>query len=1509
MRIRGRGAASWRTLLFVLSWTTTALAKDDGPTIKVSKFKHPPLNMNYFEDSDVVLFHDMSENNIYRSDDAGVSWGKVAGVPDGVAYTMTMHEFDNSRAFIITDRREHFKTTDRGKSWEKFDSGAQTSRYRDQILSFHAGDPDRVIFNGMDCAGIFCNEVATYTTNNFKEAKTLRGSTEGCWWAKSSDLFTTGKDDLDRQRVLCIGADSISPFKEDQRLFISDNFFEKIDGKVQQFEPNLDTNHGIQGVVNLAVVKKYLLVATTSINTDELSLFVTDDTLKWHRAMFPAAHGHKVNQGAYTVLEGTNYSIQVDVMNTRPSNPMGVMFTSNSNGTYFVENLEHTNRNEMGNVDFEKISGIQGIFLVNTVKNWEDVEKHGGSKKEVVTQITFDDGRTFHDIKAGDDRVHLHSVTHLDNVGRVFSSPAPGLVMGVGNTGSSLNAFKEGNLFVSDDAGASWKKALDGPHKYEFGDQGSLLVAVKDSKKDDVGEVSYSLDHGLNWKTAALPDGLKIKPEIITTTQDSTSLKFILVGSSGGDDYHVVALDFGGLQEKTCEDGDMEDWPARVDKDGKAICVMGHKQTYRRRKKDADCFLKKEFKDPVPKTEDCECSDADFECDYNFIRKDGECEKAGPIVAPDEACKNAGPDTTFKGSSGWRLIPGNTCKRKDGSQKDDPVDRKCSDVVNSPAPPASGDITATQHIFQDTKLNDFEIVYLERGDSSSDSDETVIARAVEYENDGSMRVEQRVYRTRDHGKKWDEILEKEEIRGIYPHQYFKNAVFFTTKSRKVWYTIDHAEHFHQFEAPSDPGSGNPLSFHPDQKDWLIWVGQKCEKVDGKEQCFKEASISRDRGDNWRTALRYVQKCEFTGRSTYKFRDMRQIVCLTHKREDNEPDNPKVIVSSNDFFEEDKQVRESNVKDFATMAEFIVVAAEDKEQKGLRALASLDGETYAAAHFPYNFEVSHQNAYTVLDSSTHAVNLFVATHLEKNQRQGSILKSNSNGTSYVMSAPNVNCDNNYFVDFEKIIGLEGVVLINSVKGKDKKGNKILRTEISHNDGSQWAYLPPPKADVNGKAYGCSSTYGDEKCALHLHHYTERLDKKKTFSAASVAGLMFGYGNIGSSLGPIEEADTFMTTDAGITWKSVKKGAWTWQYGDQGSIVVLVPRSTEDKDAKTKSISYTTNEGKDWKDFEFSKEEVTILDITSTRTGSSRNFLLWCSSSDGKTLSVNLDFTGLTDRPCVNPESGDSDYYLWSPTHPLQDNECLFGHVSKYLRKKTDRNCYNDHRIEHLYAISNCTCTRADYECDYNFELDPHKQCSLVPGKKPLSAEQYCKENPDAVSYYEPTGYRRIPLTTCVGGTELDKISEAHPCKGKEEEFEKLRGTSGVAIFFAVVIPIGIAAAVGWWVWRNYGSQFGQIRLGESSGFDNDAPWVKYPVIAVSAAVAVVAALPLLGSALWRTASSAYERVSGGSGGGSWLNGGGQRRFTTRDSFARGRGDYASVDDDEGELLGDDSDEEV
>lgn len=162
--------------------------------------------------------------------------------------------------------------------------------------------------------------------------------------------------------------------------------------------------------------------------------------------------------------------------------------------------------------------------------------------------------------------------------------------------------------------------------------------------------------------------------------------------------------------------------------------------------------------------------------------------------------------------------------------------------------------------------------------------------------------------------------------------------------------------------------------------------------------------------------------------------------------------------------------------------------------------------------------------------------------------------------------------------------------------------------------------------------------------------------------------------------------------------------------------------------------------------------------------------------------------------------------------------------------------------------------------------------------------------------------------------MDKIV-ARPCPGKEDDFKEKHGTSGFVIFLAVIIPFLVAAGVGYWVWTNWNQKgFGQIRLGEScksftspfyiynvltigiASFDSEAPYIKYPVLVLAGVVAVAQALPLLAASLWRSGSNLMGRGS-------------SRRFTTRDSFSRGRGDYAVVDEDEGELLGDDSDEEV
>lgn len=1484
---------------------------EDGPTIVATEFKDPPSSLSYFKDSNVILFQEAYGRTIWRSADGGTTWSKAEGIEHEKAVALVMHEYDPNRAYVLTASDTHWKTHDRGETWQTFSTGAYTSDFADSIgrwMKFHADDPDKILFTGMECEGL-CEELVMYTTNGFEDkAKALRRRTQACWWAKSSPLFTTGQDELDKQRILCIIRGGIFSPQSANRLLISDNFFAQgPDGIIQEFEPNLNGEGAVEGIVSIVEVKKYLLVAVTSRNTAEMALYVSGDTLKWHRAIFP--HDHPLLEASYTVLESTNYSVQIDVRSSRRmSKPMGTLLTSNSNGTYFTRNIEHTNRNMESYVDFEKVSDIQGIYLVNQVDNWKEVEEDQDEKK-IKTKITFDDGRTFELIKTGDDEIHLHSVTEISNVGPVFSSPAPGLIMGIGNHGSHLKGYWDSRLYISDDAGRTWIEGPEGPHKYEFGDQGSILLAVRDSKEADIKEIRYSLDHGKNWDTAKLPKDLSILPWALTTTQDSTSLKFLLTARKGSkaspNGFFVISIDFEGLHENTCKESDMEDWFARVDDDGKPSCVMGHTQKYHRRKKDAKCFIKQEFKDPVPEFTPCECTDADFECDFNFVRDGDECKPAGPVVVPEGACKADGSDETFMGSSGWRLIPGNECKRSGGDQKDKQKEWKCSDTKTPPNAPNSDEPGHTQWPFEGD-FDRFSKHYLERGESSSEGDETILA----WPYRASTGEVGDIFITHDHGKNWTKVKlpGKEGVQDIITHPYVKDMAFFLTKENKVFYTVDHGQHFDYFE-PRDPPDTSydramPLAFHPDQRDWLIWHGKKCHGND----CYLEASLSKDRGDNWQTIKRYVKKCEFTGSSAYKFRNTTQIVCLASKREDNESDNPLQLLYSDEFPRYEMSVALENVSNFATMAEFIVVATENTTDRSLNALASLNGRDYAPARFPYNIDVPHTNAYTVLESSTHAVNLFVVTEEQEKLRYGSILKSNSNGTSYVLSIAGVNCDDSYYVDFEKMLGLEGVVLVNTVANRDSDSEpKKLQTRISHNDGAEWGFLPPPERDLDGKPFSCQSKIGHASCALHVHGYTERVDARKTYSSESAIGIMFGIGNVGPFLGEAKDADTFMTTDAGLSWKMVKRGSWTWSFGDQGSIIVLAQRNT-----KTKSVSYSLDQGDTWKTYTFSEGDVVITDITTLRSGSSRNFLLWGHQGD-KLFTVNLDFSGLASETCKDDEDRNkSDYELWSPEHPLQSNHCLFGHKNYYLRKKKDRKCYNGGKLNHLYSVENCECTRQDFECDYNFELDKHGHCSLVEGLTPLDPVQVCKENPDEFEYYEPSGFRRIPLTTCSGGFEADKVLTPHPCPGHEEEFERKRGVSGVGLFFAIIIPISLAAAAGWWVYRNWRGKFGQIRLGEQNGFGSDAPWVKYPVIAVSGVVAVVGALPLLAGSLWRVVSSAWDRARSGRDGGGrydWLRGNSQRRFTTRDSFARGRGDYAIVDEDEGELLGDDSDEEV
>lgn len=72
--------------------------------------------------------------------------------------------------------------------------------------------------------------------------------------------------------------------------------------------------------------------------------------------------------------------------------------------------------------------------------------------------------------------------------------------------------------------------------------------------------------------------------------------------------------------------------------------------------------------------------------------------------------------------------------------------------------------------------------------------------------------------------------------------------------------------------------------------------------------------------------------------------------------------------------------------------------------------------------------------------------------------GNLLKSNSNGTYFGIALENVNRNEHGFVDFEKMIGLDGIALVNIVANPAEaklSNDKNLQTRITHNDGrSSW-----------------------------------------------------------------------------------------------------------------------------------------------------------------------------------------------------------------------------------------------------------------------------------------------------------------------------------------------------------------------------------------------------------------------------------------------------------------------
>ncbi|KAI7818042.1 hypothetical protein BC939DRAFT_464145 [Gamsiella multidivaricata] len=1313
-------------------------AAPSDPVVTENSFDYGPRRLNYFPDSPIILYHDTARN-VFRSQDEGKSWNRVRDIPGERALNLIMHSFDPKTAFIITGDRTHYKTNDQGATWTRFETELPPIEEH-YVLSFHATRPNWILILGNSCDGRGrCHQETYYTRDGFDTPpKKLLGYTHKCEWAVSSTNF----DDAPTELIHCLEFkqlrdDGTTTF-DDARLVKSQDFFETK-------EPVVFGSLDRSAIVNFVTKESYMLAAEKHLTSGDMSLYVSDDARTWARANFPAPSN--LRQDSYTILESTPYSLVVDVK-ANPEDTFGSLMLSNSNGTYFVRSKQYTNRNRDDTVDFEKIQNIDGVYIVNIVDNHASYPRD--DEKRLRTQITFEAGASWQYIMPpetgadgrrhsctpstdGSCNLHLHSVTSAMVAPPVFSSKAaPGIVMGVGNVGPYLLPWEDCDTYLSEDGGITWKAVLEHPHKYEFGDMGGLIVAIRD---DNVAITffQYSTDRGKTWHKYDID--VSFRPGALISDPESTSQKFLFLVRLGNK-FSTYQLDFSNVYGRKCElnennldRSDFEKWYARNLRNN-PDCLMGVKTWYWRRKAEAECMVQESFKDPHKTDEICPCTDEDFECDYNFVLKDGQCVQEGKEAMPDGSCKKEGD--TYLGSSGYRKIPGNNCDSEKGMKKDEPVTKKCT------AETIPTDITHSVTKFDSPMLGSFH--YFLKS--------SVVMLLTE---------SKQVWRSTDDGSTWKRVLpDAGRFVGIFIHDENEKQVYLFTY-KDVYVSRNRGDTFDRHDLPAPPNQfAFPLvDFHPDSDkyDWMLYLGQK------EDECFTRLYRTQDGGRNWAQVDTWVDKAVYASHRKLDMPDhgvfsmvwkkpMPENVCQNEIK--STAAHPLQMVYK---FDSDKThlVFFDHVVQFYVIERFLAVAVEVGNDFVLH--VSIDGHKFAQAVFPLNIRVD-KNGFTVLQSTTGALIVDVAKSNVFGREYGRLFKSNSNGTFYSLQLDNTNRNEMQLVDWEKIGGIEGVILANQVintASLAKDGGKHIRTLVSFNDGGTWNPIRAPAGS------NCDS----DDCFLHLHSVTDYDGPGAVFSASSSVGLVMGVGNVGRYLQPLENSQTYLSRDAGRTWRKVSDKKSLYEFGDEGGVLVLIDPSTP-----TQEASFSYDFGSTWQKTVFADAPLLIDSLTTEPTSRTSKITVtgMYANGDREAVVSTMDFSNR--RECVldkgNPEK--NDFEKWSPFDG-EDDRCILGREITYWRRKGDRACrVNDDDGVPDMEQANCRCTARDFECDIGFFMDEDGSCQRF-GHDPDKPRK-CDD-----TYMGKSGFRKIEASACKDGLDLVDKQVERQCGSAKEVVSK------------------------------------------------------------------------------------------------------------------------------------------
>ncbi|XP_044750079.1 sortilin-related receptor-like [Coccinella septempunctata] len=333
--------------------------------------------------------------------------------------------------------------------------------------------------------------------------------------------------------------------------------------------------------------------------------------------------------------------------------------------------------------DVYKVEGLSGIYIASRVVN-----KPKGSNlgpQNLGSVITFDHGATWRLIRPPqrDNEgqliscdTHKNCSLHLSQkfsylypdtktISILSSKSAPGLLIATGVIGNSLKGHY--GVYVSSDAGWTWRQTLKDLYFFNMGDHGGLLTAVKYYKsRGQTKHILYSTDEGETWKQAPFhKENLRLYG-LMTEPGENTTV-FTMFGSLP--EYHkwiIIKLDLLKAFQYNCTKDDYKSWSPSQSESGRNYvpCIMGQQRTYQRRMPHSNCYNGLDYDAPIS-MEPCNCDILDYECDFGFVRtsKHGHCIRNKTVlIDPYKVPEKCVPGQFYNRTKGYRKIQGDMCK-------------------------------------------------------------------------------------------------------------------------------------------------------------------------------------------------------------------------------------------------------------------------------------------------------------------------------------------------------------------------------------------------------------------------------------------------------------------------------------------------------------------------------------------------------------------------------------------------------------------------------------------------------------------------------------------------------------------------------------------------------------------------------------------------------------------------------------------------------------------------------